>query len=750
MAPKPKGGVATRVKRDWWAFLVPSLILLLAVGLRLANSPLLEEAQLRVFDAFQRMRPRTYREAPVRIVDIDDESLARLGQWPWPRTLIARLVRRLSELGAAVIVFDIVFAEPDRTSPLHVLPLWPATPAIEALRANPDGLPDHDHLLAQAIAEARVVTAFTLTHQPGTRVPVRKAGFSYGGDDPRIYLPIYPGAVVNLEELEAQATGNGSFTILPDRDGIIRRIPLLFRLRDTLYPSLAAEALRVAQGASAYGVKSSGASGEIGFGAHTGITHVKVGQFVMPTDREGRLWLSDTGYVPARFLPAWRILSDDSPPDVEGHIVLVGTSAAGLKDIRATPLNAAVAGVEVHAQLIEQSILQDFLRRPDWADGAELLYVLVLGILLIVALPRLGPAWCALFGGVALAIVCGLSWHAFTAFQWLIDPVFPSVVTFLIYLVASLMSFLHTEAERRQVRQAFSRYLSPVLVQRLAESPQHLALGGELRNLTLLFADIRGFTTISEQFNPQELTHFINRFLTPMTDLIMKRSGTIDKYMGDCIMAFWNAPLDDPDHPRHACQAALDMRSYLVQWNKELKAEAEAAGKPFYPIHIGIGLNTGDCCVGNLGSDQRFEYSVLGDAVNLASRLEGQCKIYNADVVIGQSVCDRVSEFAAIELDLVKVKGKTKPVRIFGLLGDPEFNAGDGFRALAARHQEMLGAYRAQRWDEAGALIEECLTLDTPRTRLRILYALYKVRIESFRATPPPPDWDGSHAAATK
>jgi len=742
--------VATRVKRDWWTFIVPSVILVLAVGLRIANSPLLEESQLRVFDAFQRWHPRTFQQAPVRIVDIDDESLSRLGQWPWPRTLIAQLVKRLSDLGASVSVFDVVFAEPDRTSPSHVLPLWPSTPAIEALRADVDALPDHDRLLAQAITDANVVTAFTLTHQPSSREPLRKAGFSYGGDDPRGFLPIYPGAVTNLELLEAAAAGNGSFTILPDRDGIIRRIPLVFRLHDTIYPSLVAEALRVAQGASAYVVKSSGASGELGFGAHTGITHVKVGQFVIPTDPQGRLWLYDTGYVSARFLPAWRILSDDNPPDVAGHIVFVGTSAAGLKDIRATPLNAAVAGVEVHTQLVEQILLQQFLQRPDWADGAELLYVFLLGIILIVALPRLGPAWCALFGSIALVIVCGCSWYAFIALHWLIDPVFPSVVTLVIYLVASLMSFLHTEAERRQVRQAFGRYLSPVLVQRLAESSKHLALGGELRNLTLLFADIRGFTTISEQFNPQELTHFINRFLTPMTDLIMKRSGTIDKYMGDCIMAFWNAPLDDADHPRHACQAALDMRNYLIQWNQELRKEFEAAGKTFYPVHIGIGINTGDCCVGNLGSDQRFEYSVLGDAVNLASRFEGQCKTYNADVVIGDNVRLRVGDFAAIELDLVKVKGKTKPVHLFALLGDETFGATKEFRQLVVVHARLLAAYRAQRWDEARTLLDECLALDTPRTRLHVLYALYAERIDAFKAASPGPEWDGSHAATSK
>lgn len=741
---------AARVLKKWSGSLVPFLVLLGAIGLRLSNVPVLEETQLRVFDAFQRLRPRTYQASPVRIVDLDDESLARLGQWPWPRTQVAQLVRRLADAGAAAIVFDIVFAEPDRTSPASILPLWPSTPEIEALRAHSDELPNHDELLAQALSGNRVITAMTLTHESNAREPARKAGFSYAGDDPRFFLPRFHGVVATLEPLEAAAAGNGSVTIIPDRDGLIRRIPLVFRLHDLLYPSLAAEAIRVAQGASAYLLKSSGASGEASFGAHTGITQIKTGRIAIPTDGQGRMWLFDTGYVPERFIPAWRILSEDIPPDLTGQIVFIGTSAAGLKDIRATPLNPVAAGVEVHAQLVEQILHQEFLQRPDWADGAEALYVVALGLVLIALLPRLGPAWCALFGGAAIVAVVAFSWHAFSARRWLLDPVFPFLVTLVTYMTASLMSFLRTEAERRRVRHAFSRYMSPELVRRLAEHPGQLKLGGEMRNMSLLFADIRGFTTISEQFDPQELTSFINRFLTPMTARIMQHQGTIDKYMGDCIMAFWNAPLDDADHARHACQAALEMRDYLVHWNQELRAETEAAGKPFHQIHIGIGINTGNCCVGNMGSDQRFDYSVLGDEVNLASRLEGQSKIYNADIVIGANTYEQALDYAALELDLITVKGKTKPVRIFAVLGDPGFGTNEEFLALATHHEQMLEAYRSRRWDEALALIGQCLELDMKRTRLRVLYALYTERIDAFRAHPPSADWDGSHAATAK
>ncbi|MBI3088354.1 MAG: adenylate/guanylate cyclase domain-containing protein [Candidatus Omnitrophica bacterium] len=731
--------------------MAPSVVLLAALGLRLAGPPALEEAQLKVFDAFQRLQPRAYRPVPVRIIDLDDESLAKLGQWPWPRTQVARLVERLAELGAAVIAFDVVFAEPDRTSPARILPLWLSPAEIEALSPQLGELPDHDQALARAIGSASVVTGFALTTEANAGEPALKAGFAHAGDKPHAYLADFAGAVVTLPALESAASGNGHFNMLAEQDGIIRRVPLLLRLGETLYPSLVAESLRVAQGASTYLVKSSGGSGEASFGAHTGITHVKIGAFIVPTDAQGRIWLYDTGPVPERSVPAWRLFEKDADhATVEGAIVFLGTSAAGLKDLRTTPLNPVAAGVEVHAQLAEQILLQEFLQRPDWAGGAEVVYLVVLGAGLILLLPRIGPAWCAVLGSAAIGAACWFSWAAFGRLRWLVDPVFPSLVALLIYLVASLISFLRTEAERRQVRHAFSRYMSPVLVNRLAEHPEQLKLGGETKPMTLLFADIRGFTTIAEQFDAQGLTTFINRYLTPMTEIILKQGGTIDKYIGDCIMAFWNAPLDDAQHASHACQAALRMQDYLVRWNAAVEAEAQAKGARHLPIRIGIGINTGECCVGNLGSDQRFDYSVLGDAVNLASRLEGQSKTYGVGIVTGEDTCGQAPDYAALELDLIRVKGKTQPARVFALLGDSAVKAGSAFHDLRARHQEMLAAYRAKRWADARALIGECLRLEIAQTQLAKLYALYTTRLEDCEASPPGAEWDGVFVATSK
>ena len=737
--------------RRWLHIVVPLAILIFSIGLRGADPFLLHDGRLKIFDLFQVLKPRPYVPVPVRLIDLDDESLARLGQWPWPRNLVARLVSRLRQAGAAVIAFDIVFAEPDRASPNRVLSAWSGTPEVRAqLDAAAGALPDYDQDLAEEIGQGRVVTGFILTDGDPGRAPAAKASFATAGDDPRLFVAAFTGAVTNLAAIGEAGAGNGSLNILPERDNVVRSAPLLVAHQGKLYPSLAMEALRVAQGAKTYVVKSSGASRTQAFGAHTGVSRIKVGSFAVPTDAMGRLLLYDTGNVPARTLPAWRVLADDFDPSaIEGIIAIIGTSAAGLKDLRATPLNPAAAGAEVQVQVVEQILLQTFLLRPDWADGAEIGYLFLLGVFLIILLPRLGAAWCALIGGGTIATAIVLSWYAFADLGMLFDPVYPSLMVLAVYMSSSLIGYLRTEAEKQQVRSAFSHYLSPTIVERLAADPSQLKLGGERRDMTLLFCDIRGFTTISEQFDAEGLTRLINKFLTPMTEIIMEREGTIDKYMGDCIMAFWNAPLEDSDHARHACETALAMSARLGPLNDELRAEAEAAGRDHIPIKIGIGINSGEVCVGNMGSDQRFDYSVLGDAVNLAARLEGQSKTYGVGIVIGENSRVRAPDMAALELDLIQVQGKTSAVRIFALLGDGSFSHDGAFRNLTDAHDRMLGAYRKQDWRGARERLESCRGLDNG-LGLGALYDLFAQRISDYEQAPPSADWDGVFIATTK
>ncbi|HLI14040.1 MAG TPA: adenylate/guanylate cyclase domain-containing protein [Alphaproteobacteria bacterium] len=730
-------------------WLLPLAILLLAVAGWLSEPPALAQLRFLVFDSFYRLKPRPYTPLPVRIVDLDDESLARLGQWPWPRTLVAKLVDRLDALGAAAIAFDIVFAEPDRTSPRRLAETWEGLPPDDPLVARLKSLPDNDEMLAAALRRAKAVTGFVLTEQPGGRAPAAKASFATLGDDPRAFVPRFAGAVVSLPALEAAASGNGSINNTPDLDGKTRRVPLVVAFGGKLYPSLAAEALRVAQGARTDIIKSTGASGVVSFGEHTGVNAVKIGDFVVPTDAAGEVWVHFTRHAAARFVPAWRVFQPDFDANlIKGNIVFVGTSAAGLNDLRATPLDPAAAGVEVHAQVVEQILLGDSLRRPDWARGAELVYMLVIGLVLIIGLPKVGAQWMAAVGGAAMAAAIGGSFYAYAALRFLLDPVYPSVVVLLVYLSSSAVLFLQTEVERRRVRTAFSRYLAPALVEHLADNPERLVLGGEMREMTLLFCDIRGFTTISERFDAHGLTRFINSFLTPMTNLILAADGTIDKYMGDAIMAFWNAPIAIPDHATRACRAALAMRAELVRLNATWRREAEAEGRGFEEVHIGIGLNTGVCCVGNMGSDQRFDYSVLGDDVNLASRLEGQSKTYGVDIVIGERTAAEAPALATLELDLIRVKGKTRPVRIFGLIGDEGIKENPTFVALAGEHAALIAAYRGRRWAEAREHLRAC-TAQAP-AMLQSFYELYEARIAACETDPPPVDWDGVFVALTK
>lgn len=720
----------------------PLLIVALALAVNYFNPSMLQTLRLAVFDTLLIQNPRPYTPLPVKIVDIDDESLRRLGQWPWPRTQVAEMITRLTEAGAATIALDVVFAEPDKTSPETLIPQWQKKGILTGMKA--EGLPRHDGILAEAIAGSNVVTGFVLNEQITMAKPAKKGGFAVAGDSPDAALERFTGAVITLPELEANAAGNGALNSVPERDGIIRRIPLVLGHGRDMYPTLAAETLRVAQGAKSFLVKATGASGEESYGADVGMISMKIGQFAIPTDASGKFWIHYTDYVEDRYLPAWKIFEPNfDTAQVEGHILLVGTSAAGLKDIRATPLNPATSGVEVHAQAIEQVLLGQFIERPGWMLGAELAVMVLAAILLTLAMSLLPFLWSAVLTISLLAAAGYASLYAFTHHHLLTDPLTPGIAIVLVYLSESLRRFITTEREKQQIRSAFSHYMSPAMVERLAENPQALKLGGEMREMTILFCDVRGFTTISEQFDAEGLTRFINRLLTPLTDEILSHQGTIDKYMGDAIMAFWNAPLDDEAHAEHGCRAALHMLVRLEELNALLKKEGSL------PVGIGIGLNTGIVCVGNMGSEQRFDYSALGDDVNLASRLEGQSKTYGVHIVIGEKTLHKLSGFATLELDLIKVKGKTEAVRIHTVLGEAELAQSATFLTLAKAHAAMLESYRRQQWQEAKNYIAACRESGAG-LEIDGLYDLYAERIADYAAAPPPADWDGVYVATSK
>ena len=725
-------------------YLLPLALLVGAVGARLAASDLLERLSLVCFDLYQKAAPREPGDAPIRVVDIDDKSLSKLGQWPWPRTVVAQLVDRLREAGAAVVAFDIVFAEPDRTSPKLLLPLLAqnGVGAEEAERLLAV-VPDPDRRLAEAMSTVPAATGFILTDRGETRLPLPKAGFAFVGHDPLGHVDSFPAAVANLPGLEATAAGNGFLNQYPDWDHVVRRVPLVLRLGDKPHPSLAAEALRLALDARGYLGRAAGANTENSFGEKTGLTAIRIGQQTIPTDAAGRVWLHYAAPRRDRFVSAADVLVGSFDPALfAGHIVLIGTSAGGVvNDLQATPIAPGVPGVEIHAQLLEEILQGAFLVRPDWAVGAELLFALLVGAGLIVGLPRIGALPSAVLGGASVAAAFGASWLAFRHAQLLIDPVYPWLVITLVYLVGSLLGYLRTEAQQREIRGAFSHYMSPHFVAELAAHPEKLKLGGEARLMTIMFCDIRGFTNLSEKLDAVSLTQFMNSFLTPMTEIITERKGTIDKYIGDCIMAFWNAPLDDPDHAKNAVQAAQAMRRKLIELNHLWRTEA--VYQVFLPVRVGIGINTGECVVGNFGSQQHFDYSLLGDPVNLASRLEGLGKVYGIDLVIGEETAQRLGNPALIDVDLVAVKGKSEAGHIYTL--PPEQIAEEQF---ISQHSALLGAYRRQDWASALRLLDDG-RLAAARF-LAPVYDLYRRRIAQFQLEAPPANWNGVFTAEEK
>ena len=755
----------------------PLLVLLAAIALRFADPQFMQDLRLQVFDQYQRIKARPYDpqwhaqigSVGVSIIDVDEASLARYGQWPWPRDLIARLLGELQKQGAAGVAVDMVFAEPDRTSLDVVVPRLEQIEAYAALRqqfqklqAQDPTLTSNDDFLAATLQQLpTTVLGFSFTNRKLEREPALKKGVVFAGSNPYWSLPAFSGATANLAMLETAAAGIGSINVVKDRDGLIRRVPLVFALGDSdqvgdhaqarLYPSLVAEILRVVQGESqSVRLKSADASGESFFGGgRAGIVKARIGALEIPTDASGQVSLWDSGHQPQRYIPAWQVLEQKlDPARIAGKILFLGTSAPGLADIRATPLENVIPGVEIHAQIAEQILSQTFLNRPDYSRGLELVFMSVLGLMLIVAIRRLHAMVGAALGLVAIAVAFGVSWYAFAQLRLLIDPLYAALSALAVYLVASIFHFARSEADKRQVRSAFGRYLSPALVEQLARNPEKLRLGGEMREMTMLFCDIRGFTTISEQFDPPGLTRFINAFLTPMTEIILAHSGTIDKYIGDCIMAFWNAPLDVPEHPANACRATLQMFARLRVLNAKLRLDAEREQRAFIAIQVGAGINSGPVCVGNLGSDMRFDYSVLGDAVNLASRLESQSKNYAVDIVIGENTEIAIrGEFATLALDFIKVKGKLVPVRIHALMGDKSMLESKRFQHHAVQHQEMLHAYSGQDWH---ACEHFCQALAIEWPELSGFYAVYLARAADFRANPPGAHWDGVYAAAAK
>jgi adenylate cyclase len=688
------------------------------------------------------------------LVMVDDRSIDALGRWPLSRRLFAKALGILDRGGARVIVMDLLFAQPEQpVAPRLRVALNAAAAALpddrnDLLRAELRSIAadDPDGEFASAIhASGKVLLpiAFAFTGA-AKEAPANLSDASYQRFAKTAHPPAFPlqpvSATVPLEPWATAAAGLGHVNIAFDRDGAPRYDYAALPFAGDFVPSLPMRAA-----AAHLGVPWTQVALVPGEG-------VRLGPIAIPTDPAMRLLINYRG--PRGTFPTFSFvdLIEGRVPAaaINERTILIGASFLGLADANASPFGSTqLPGTERMANIIEMILRGDFIREspPGWP------LMVTLGVLLLAATIGLGAAVLPTHFAAVAAIVPIGAWVVWTqlAFQhgmWLplVNPLIALVITTLTVL---LFRYRTVDYEGRIIKSAFRRYLAPDMVNYLAKHPDNLKLGGETRCLSLLFCDLRGFTAISERYksDPHALTELLHRFLTPMTDLILARRGTIDKYMGDCIMAFWNAPLDDAEHADHACAAALAIIAELERVNTALAAEAAAGHHEFEPLKVGIGLNTGECIVGNMGSDQRFDYSVLGDAVNLAARLETQSKTYQIAIVIGEGTRALAPSWAAIELDWITVYGKQEAVQIYTLLGDTTFAQSAEFKALHEDHEAMLACYRAQDWPGATAALARCRGREAS---LEPLYDLYQERIAYYRSNPPDPDWDGVFVASTK
>lgn len=673
----------------------------------------------------------------VVIVDIDDGSLQAEGQWPWPRDKLARLVSNLfNEYGVRAVGFDVVFAEPDRVTAAvqetlgEVLTAPGLDPPSRELLTAVRSRHDHDTEFASALTGGATVLGFIFSQQSGGDIGSLPASVKVRKLAP---LAGYPhqalGYLANLPVLQQAAVDAGYFdNPMVDQDGVFRRLPLLQYFEGGLYQALGLALLRAAEGLPLpeLGTWDEGEDADVDF--------LKLGDHFIPVDD------NLAALVPYRgrqgsfpYVSAVDVLRGNAPIDVLfDRIVLVGTTAPGLFDMRSTPVANVYAGVEVHANVISGILDGSFWQQPDWAPLYETLIVASAGLLLALTLPHLPPLIGA--GLVLLLIGLGILANFVIAYGGLIVLPLASYVVST-FFAAVLLIGLNVVTERRKKRylsRVFSKYVPRELVAQFEKSEAEVSLEGESREMSVLFSDIRDFTSISEGLAPTELTEMMNAYLTPVTRVIQTHHGNVDKYIGDAVMAFWGAPQYNPAHARDALNAAMDMQAALA----DMLPAFRERGWP--ELRMGIGLNTGVVNVGNMGSAYRTAYTVMGDAVNLASRLEGLSKYYGVQIVIGESVAKAVEGFILRELDRVRVKGKEAPVTIYEPLAR-QAELAPGQEVELAAYASALACYRRQQWRDANHAFAGLCEQHPGRQ----LYRIYASRCEQYLSQPPAGNWDG-------
>ena len=628
--------------------------------LRIADPPLVSELRAAGFDSLQRLWPRSgSSDQAVTIVDIDEASLRKLGQWPWRRDVLAKLVTNLSKQDAAAIAFDVLFPEPDRLSPKLL--------AADLSLPLSTVLPDTDQMFADAIRGQRVVLAAAANPNGEVLNSFDKAGFASTGM-PAIAAPLRLAATVNnLPQFDAAAAGIGLINIdLASESGVARQIPLLWTDGQSFRPSLILEALRLAQNASTYVVNGSN-------GVEDAITSIRIGDFDIPVSEQGQLAVYYSHDTPALYISAADVLDEkklaDLAPRIQGHIVLIGTSATGLLDTRTSSLGEAVPGVSVHAQALQQIMSGQFLSRPEWAAGAELATIILAGLIFGLGAAYLRPWQTLIALLLVIVLMASASLYAFREMGILLDATFPIAAFLGTFLAGTALRLLVTDREGRQLRRAFGHYVAPGVLAEIEKNPGMLKLGGEIRDVTVMFVDIANFTPMSQKLKPEELVHLINDILSACSTAILNHQGTIDKFIGDAVMAFWNAPLDQAEHQTMACRSALEIQQGIAAMNADpqIQAQLNHAGLP--PVAVRVGLASGEACVGNMGSATRFDYSVIGETVNTAARTESACKELGCNIALAGEPTGMTATLALKDMGQLQLKGLATPTRIWAVTG---------------------------------------------------------------------------------
>ena len=654
-----------------------------------SNNNIVEIARLKQFDILQQTDKKVVSN-DIGIVTIDEQSIEKYGQWPWSREVIADIIWKLRRDGAGIIVLPILFSEIDRLGGDQAL--------LEAIKDN-------------GVIIAQVGT--TQTNKNAIDRGVAKVG------DPIPFLFEWPGMLGPIKILGDNAEGVGVLNSPSELDGVVRRIPLIVNVNGKTYPTIAIEVIRVATGNKSYQVKAN----------QGGVEKVRVpGYPIINTDPNAQIWL--------RWNKEFQTISasNDNFKQFEGKTVIVGVTAEGLGSIIASPTGPQYNYMP-SATLLQTVIDGDQIQRPFWAFLVELATTVITGLIAIIVAVR-APYWAV--GAMIIGISTGLAYASLYAWQnylYLLDVTMPILAFVIVSLHATFNRFVKEFSLKQQIKKQFEHYLAPAMVKKLQKNPNLLKLGGDTRELTILFSDIRGFTPISEQYktDPQGLTKLINRYMTPMTDIVMKNNGTVDKYIGDALMAFWNAPLDVPEQKELAIKTADQMFVALAKLNKELESEG------LLPIKIGVGINTGSVVVGNMGSNQRFDYSVLGDAVNLAARLEGQSKEYGLSLLVGETSIS--NEYTFIELDKIAVKGKTVPATIYTVI------FGDYNTSFITEHKKFLRSYRDSNWSESTKILTTLKKLSPPD--LHKYYDVMSGRVKEMKERGVT-KWDGVFVAKSK